>query len=85
LNINPDFYVKATDELQTKEEQDELGLMAVGYYAILETAYRKKNRLSIEEHREKISHMYAEFSEIAEICKRYKTGKQRESFTSSSI
>jgi len=65
LNINPDFYVKASDELQTKEEQDELGLMAVGYYAILETAYRKKNKLSLEEHREKISHMYAEFSEIA--------------------
>ncbi len=85
LNINPDFYVKASDELQTKEEQDELGLMAVGYYAILETAYRKKNRLSIEEHREKISHMYAEFSKIAanntdgwidsKNLQRYKTGK----------
>ena len=24
LNINPDFYVKAADELQTKEERDEL-------------------------------------------------------------
>ena len=65
LNINPDFYVKATDELQTKEERDELGLMAVGYYAILETAYRKKNGLSLQEHKDKISNMYAEFSKIA--------------------
>ena len=65
LNINPDFYVKAADELQTKEERDELGLMAVGYYAILETAYRKKNGLSLQEHKDKISNMYAEFSKIA--------------------
>lgn len=65
LNINPDFYVKAADELQTKEERDELGLMAVGYYAILETAYRKKNGLSLKEHKDKISNMYAEFSKIA--------------------
>ncbi len=65
LNSNPDFYVKAADELQTKEEQDELGLMAVGYYAILETAYRKKNGLSLQEHKDKIAHMYAEFSNIA--------------------
>ena len=65
LNINPDFYVKAADELQTKEEQDELGLMAVGYYAILETAYRKKNGLSLQEHKDKISNMYAEFSKVA--------------------
>ena len=65
LNINPDFYVKAADELQTKEEKDELGLMAVGYYAILETAYRKKNGLSLQEHKDKISNMYAEFSKVA--------------------
>ena len=65
LNINPDFYVKAADELQTKEEKDELGLMAVGYYAILETAYRKKNGLSLQEHKDKISSMYAEFSKVA--------------------
>ena len=48
-----------------KKSKMNLGLMAVGYYAILETAYRKKNGLSLEEHRDKISHMYAEFSEIA--------------------
>ena len=65
LNINPDFYVKAAAELQTKEEQDELGLMAVGYYAILETAYREKNGLSVQEHKDRISDMYAEFSKIA--------------------
>ena len=65
LNINPDFYVKAADELQTKDEQDELGLMAVGYYAILETAYRKKNGLSLQEHKDKISNMYADFSKVA--------------------
>ena len=55
LNINPDFYVKASDELQTKEERDELGLMAVGYYAILETAYRKKNGLSLKNIKTKLA------------------------------
>jgi len=66
LNTNPDFYVKADHELQIQEEQDELGLMAVGYYAILESAYRARNKLSIQKHKKKIGEMYEAFSKIAE-------------------
>ena len=36
LNTNPDHYVKAKEDLHIQEEEDSLGLMAVGYYAILE-------------------------------------------------
>ncbi|MDC3247823.1 acetyl-CoA acetyltransferase [Gammaproteobacteria bacterium] len=65
LNTNPDYYVKADHDLQTQDERDELGLMAVGYYAILETAYRAQKKLSIQEHKEKISKLYEVFSKIA--------------------
>ena len=65
LNTNPDYYVKADHDLQTQDERDELGLMAVGYYAILETAYRAQKKLSIQEHKEKISELYEIFSKIA--------------------
>ena len=65
LNTNPDYYVKADSDLQTQDERDELGLMAVGYYAILETAYRAQKNLSIQEHKEKISALYEIFSKIA--------------------
>ena len=33
---NPDHYVKAKEDLYVTEELDALGMMAVGYYAILE-------------------------------------------------
>ena len=65
LNTNPDYYVKADADLQTQDERDELGLMAVGYYAILETAYRAQKNRSIQEHKEKISALYEIFSKIA--------------------
>lgn len=65
LSENPDHYVKPKDGLHIKEEENELGLMAVGYYAILESAYRASLNLSISKHQEQISKMYEEFSEIA--------------------
>ena len=40
--------------------------MAVGYYAILESAYRARNKLSIQKHKKKIGEMYEAFSKIAE-------------------
>ena len=39
LKVNPDYYIKANDELQHKVEEEELGLMAVGYYAIIKVPY----------------------------------------------
>ena len=65
LNKNPDNYVKAKDVLHIKEEEEELGLMAVGYYAILESAYRASLGLSINKHKERIGKLYSEFSKIA--------------------
>ena len=65
LNENPDNYVKAKDVLHIKEEEEELGLMAVGYYAILESAYRAQLGLSINKHKEKVGKLYSEFSKIA--------------------
>ena len=40
LITNPDIYDKSSEELQLDIEEKELGSMAVGYYAILESAFR---------------------------------------------
>ena len=65
LDENPDFYIKAKEDLYTEEELKNLGSMAVGYYASIETAIRKNDQEGIEEHKEKIASMYEEFSKIA--------------------
>ena len=65
LTRNPDHYVKAKDDLHVKQEEEHLGLMAVGYYAILESALRAKKTLSIDEHKEYLGKMYSRFSKIA--------------------
>lgn len=50
----------------SKEESDAgLGFMAVGYYAILETAWRYASGMSLEEHRQHMASRYRRFSEIA--------------------
>ena len=65
LNENPDFYVKAKEDLYGDEELAELGAMAVGYYATMETSIRKNNQENVEEHKYNIALMYEEFSKIA--------------------
>ena len=65
LNANPSKYIKAPDELNLDIEKKELGLMAVGYYAILENAFRASLKKNIKNHNEYISKMYAEFSKVA--------------------
>ena len=42
LTINPNRYIKAPSDLNLDIEKKELGEMAVGYYAILESAFRAK-------------------------------------------
>ena len=39
LSVNPDHYVKAKEDLYVPEELDALGMMAVGYYAIIAVSY----------------------------------------------
>jgi acetyl-CoA C-acetyltransferase len=65
LTENPDHYVKAKDDLHIKQEVEHLGAMAVGYYAILETALRAQKNLSIDEHKKYLGKMYSKFSKIA--------------------
>ena len=65
LNINPDNYIKAPDDLQLSIEEKELGLMAVGYYAILESALRAASNIEIGKHNDFLASIYAHFSEIA--------------------
>jgi acetyl-CoA C-acetyltransferase len=65
LNENPDFYIKAKEDLYGDEELEELGAMAVGYYATMETALRKNDDENIEEHQNNIASMYEEFSKVA--------------------
>jgi acetyl-CoA C-acetyltransferase len=65
LDENPDFYIKAKEDLYGDEELKELGAMAVGYYASMETAIRKNDDETIEEHQNNIASMYEEFSKVA--------------------
>ena len=65
LDENPDFYIKAKENLYGDEELKALGSMAVGYYAVIETALRRANDESLQEHQEKIGKMYQNFSEQA--------------------
>ena len=65
LDENPDFYIKAKEDLYGDEELAELGAMAVGYYATMETAIRRNDGENIEEHKNNIASMYKEFSKVA--------------------
>ena len=65
LNINPDSYDKSSEELQLDEEEKELGSMAVGYYAILESAFRAMLQNNHNDHNNYLSEIYSNYSEIA--------------------
>ena len=62
---NPDHYVKAKDDLYVSKELDALGMMAVGYYAILESAMRYKKQNTMIDHENFLGNFYADFSKIA--------------------
>ena len=47
LTINPDRYIKAPSDLNLDVEKKELSEMAVGYYAILESAFRAKTKKTL--------------------------------------
>ena len=65
LSVNPDHYVKAKEDLYVPEELHALGMMAVGYYAIIESALRYKNKRTLKQHEIFLGDSYARFSEIA--------------------
>ncbi len=65
LNTNPDIYEKSPEKLQLDVEEKELGPMAVGYYAILESAFRSMLQNNHDEHNSYLSEIYSSYSEIA--------------------
>jgi len=65
LNKSPDYYQKADTNLFLDKEIDELSMMAVGYYAIMENAYRFSKNEEIFEHNKKLAKLYEGFSKIA--------------------
>lgn len=65
-DVEPDLTMRPAAELYLDAELNSgLGYMPVGYYAIMESAFRKANGWNVEEHRDRISQMYSRFSDIA--------------------
>ena len=63
--VEPDVTLRPVAELWS-EVESAAGLgMPVGYYAILDSALRHAQGLSVEEHRRQMAQMYAQFSQIA--------------------
>ena len=69
LNTNPDVYDKSPEKLQLDIEEKELGSMAVGYYAILESAFRFMLQNNHDDHSNYLSEIYSGYSKIAAINK----------------
>jgi len=65
LDTNPDYYQKADIDLFLDQEVKELSMMAVGYYAIMENAYRYSKGEEIIKHNKNLAKLYEKFSEIA--------------------
>lgn len=61
-----DVVLKPAVELRLEAEaKSGLGYMPVGYYAIVESAFRAAHGWSVDEHRDRLASMYERFSEIA--------------------
>ena len=65
LSTNPDIYEKSPEKLQLDVEEKELGSMAVGYYAILESAFRHMLQNNHDDHHNYLCDVYSGYSEIA--------------------
>lgn len=61
----PDVWLQPAAELWSALESDAGLGMPVGYYAIMDSALRYAQGISVGEHRDQMAAMYAEFSQIA--------------------
>lgn len=61
----PDTILRPEDELWSPVESAAGLGMPVGYYAIIDSALRCKQGLTVAEHRDQMARMYARFSEVA--------------------
>lgn len=65
LDIEPDVTLRPQDEMWSPVESASGLGMPVGYYAILDSALRYKQGLSVEAHRDQMAKMYSRLSELA--------------------
>jgi len=61
----PDITLRPEDEMWSKVETDSGLGMPVGYYAIMDSALRYKQGLSLDAHRDQMAEMYARMSQLA--------------------
>jgi acetyl-CoA C-acetyltransferase len=61
----PQVSLKPHEELRHPAELRAGMRMPVGLYAIIQSAYRAKHGWSIDEHRDRVAHLYSRFSQIA--------------------
>ena len=54
-----------TEMLPDYEQRTGLGQMPVGYYALLDCAFRRYQKLGLDEHRDQMAALYSQFSHIA--------------------
>ncbi len=64
-DVEPDVMQRPEAEMMSEVEGNAGLGMPVGYYAIMDSALRYKQGLSLEEHRDRMAAQYARFSEIA--------------------
>jgi acetyl-CoA C-acetyltransferase len=65
VGIEPDVTLRPEEEMWSSVETDAGLGMPVGYYAILDSALRYKQGLSLEEHRDQMAQMYSRLSQLA--------------------
>ncbi|MCR9105565.1 MAG: acetyl-CoA acetyltransferase [Gammaproteobacteria bacterium] len=63
--VAPDVLLQPAAEMMSEVESNTGLGMPVGYYAIMDSALRYKQGLTIDEHRDQMAAMYARYSEIA--------------------
>lgn len=64
-DVDPDTTLRPEAEMMSDVEAAAGLGMPVGYYAIMDSALRYQQGLSVEEHRDQVAQQYARFSEIA--------------------
>jgi acetyl-CoA C-acetyltransferase len=65
VDVAPDITLRPQDEMWSSVESDSGLGMPVGYYAIMDSALRHKQGLSVAQHRDQMATMYARLSELA--------------------
>jgi acetyl-CoA C-acetyltransferase len=61
----PDRMIRPAEEMFHPSETEALGMMPVGYYAIMDSAWRAAKGWSIENSRDRVAALYGRMSEIA--------------------